>query len=182
MDPEKALYFRDQLREARAVAFRDAEAFHEILFTVERIGYLLAKEARNLSLFHYKPAIQGVASGSPLAEVPPGRRDWHAPFSELYDVVRVARNDALHQGAFARNLTNHAVQLSLVLEDALMNGATKVSDYMVREPVCAYPWQPINFVRFRPRVSGFECYVHRQGRCRRVHRTPGPGPKPKTRG
>lgn len=33
MDPEKAIYFRDQLREARAVAFRDAEAFHEIPYT-----------------------------------------------------------------------------------------------------------------------------------------------------
>ena len=153
--PEQTLYFRDQLREARAAAFRDAEAFHGILYTFERIGYLLAKEARNLNLSRYKPNIQSIANGSPLAEVPPEHRDWHVPFSELYDVVRIARNDALHQGAFARNLTSHAVQLSLTLEDALMSSATNVGDYMVREPVCAAPWQPISFVRQQMLANSF---------------------------
>jgi hypothetical protein len=152
---EQALYFRDQLRDARAVALRDAEAFHKILYTFERIGYLLAKEARNLNLNRYKPDIQGVARKSSLAEVPPEHRDWHVPFSELYEVVRIARNDALHQGAYARNLTSHAVQLSLTLEDALMSSATNVGDYMVREPVCALPWQPVSFVRQQMLANSF---------------------------
>ena len=154
MDHEKALYFRDQLREARATAFRDAEAFHEILYTVERIGSLLAR--KGLGLGRFKPIIERIADRSPLAkEVPPEHRDWHVPFSELFEVVRVARNDALHQGAFARNLTSHAVQLSLILEDALMSSATNVGDYMVREPVCAFPWQPISFVRQQMLANSF---------------------------
>ena len=41
------------------------------------------------------------------------------PFSRLYDLVQDARNDALHQGAFARHLTIHAIGLALILEDAL---------------------------------------------------------------
>ena len=146
MEPEKFLYFRDQFREARAAALRDAEAFHEIVYTVERLGYFLAGEERTLA--RYKAAIEPIADGSPLAEeVPLLHRDWHIPFSELYEVVRIGRNDALHQGAFARNLTGHAIQLSVVLEDALMNSATKVGDYMVREPLCALPWQPVSFIR-----------------------------------
>lgn len=38
MNQEVALYFRDQLREARSVALKDAEAFEQLVFVVERIG------------------------------------------------------------------------------------------------------------------------------------------------
>lgn len=37
MDPEVALHFRDELREARAVALKDAEAFEQIVLVLERI-------------------------------------------------------------------------------------------------------------------------------------------------
>ena len=43
--------------------------------------------------------------------------------ANLYDLVRNARNDAMHEGAFARNLAVHLVQLSVMLEDALVNKA-----------------------------------------------------------
>ena len=67
--------------------------------------------------------------------------------SKLIEIVRQGRNDALHHGAFARHLTTKAIELSIVLEDALMTGSEKVGDYMVRDPVCAYLWQPISFIR-----------------------------------
>lgn len=154
MEPEKALYFRDQFRRARDIAFRDAEAFHEILYTVERLGYFRAGKA--LDLGKYKSYIEEVAELSPLCkEVPSRRRTWHVPFSKLYDLVRVARNDALHQGAFARTLTEHATQLSIVLEDALADAATNISDLMVRDPVCALPWQPISFIRQQMLANSF---------------------------
>jgi hypothetical protein len=44
-------------------------------------------------------------------------------------------------------LTDHAVQLAIVLEDALMSDATLVRDFMVRDPACAQPWQPVSAVR-----------------------------------
>ena len=69
------------------------------------------------------------------------------PFSRLYETVRQGRNDALHQGAYARHLTIHAIQLALVLEDALMNGYTEVKEFMVQDPICAQTWQPMSFVR-----------------------------------
>ena len=77
--------------------------------------------------------------------------------SELYDLVRNARNDAMHEGAFARNLAVHLVQLGVMLEDALVNRADgrKAKHYMMREPVTAEPWEPIAFVRQKMLVHSF---------------------------
>jgi CBS domain-containing protein len=70
--------------------------------------------------------------------------------------VREARNDALHQGAFARHLTSHAIEIALVLEDALRSSERPlVSDYMVRNPVCAELWQPLGFIRQQMLASSF---------------------------
>jgi len=151
---ETSVYFRNQFREARATALRDAEGFQEILFVLERFGVYLSGKVRNLG--KYKTPISKVASESPLAEYVPTRHEsWHLRFSDLYELVREARNDALHQGAFARHLTNNAIQLALVLEDALMNDSTSTADYMVREPVCASIWQPLSFIRQQMLVNSF---------------------------
>jgi CBS-domain-containing membrane protein len=61
--------------------------------------------------------------------------------------MRQARNDAVHQGAYARTLTDHVVELSIILEDALMTDASKVSQFMVRNVVDAKPWHPVSYVR-----------------------------------
>jgi CBS domain-containing protein len=154
LSSEKARHLRDQFREARLVALRDAEAFHEILYTLERLGYLLKGEEGNL--WEYKAKIEVEARDSALAvEIPIEHREWHTPFSDLYDLVRIGRNDALHQGAFARNLTMHATQLALVLEDALTDKATTIGDFMVRGPICALPWQPVSFVRQQMLANSF---------------------------
>jgi hypothetical protein len=154
VDFETALYFRNQLREARAAALQDAEGFQEILFVLERLGVHLTKRIEALN--KYKNDIERLALASPLAkEIPTQYRSWHRPFSELYELVRESRNDALHQGAFARHLTNDAVQLALVLEDALMNNWNLASDFMVREPVCAGLWQPLSFIRQQMLANSF---------------------------
>lgn len=146
MDMEVARFFRDQFRNARAVALLDAEGFQEIIFVLERFGaYLIGKIK---SLDHYKKDIERVARSSPLADdIPNQYNAWHPRFSTVYELVREARNDALHQGAFARHLTNNAIQLALVMEDALMSNANTVSEFMVREPICALRWQPMSFIR-----------------------------------
>jgi CBS domain-containing protein len=96
----------------------------------------------------YKPYIEKVAQKSPLAdEIPKMHRLWHSSFETLYELVRQARNDAMHQGAFVRHATENSVQLSLILEDALMATADKVGDFMIREPVCAMAWHPLSYVR-----------------------------------
>lgn len=151
---EEAVYFRDQLRQARAAVASDAEGYQQILYCLERLGSKLNKGGENLG-DHAGP-IGSVAGRSPLAQaIPKERPECHTRFGKLYDLVREGRNDALHQGAVARRLTTQAVELALILEDALMKGSTTVGDFMVREPTCAYPWQPISFIRQTMLVSSF---------------------------
>jgi hypothetical protein len=146
MDREAALHFRDQLRAARSVALRDAEAHQEIVLTLERLGaYLYGKMA---TLNSYQGVIAKLAERSPMAtKVPSSLPDLHSTFTRKYEIFRRGRNATVHQGAFARHLTVNAVELSLVLEEALMHGYDQVGDFMVRNPVCAYLWQPLSFVR-----------------------------------
>jgi hypothetical protein len=151
---EAELYCRDILREARAAALRDSEAFSEVLFAVERLGSL--STGTTGSLRDYRQALHVLARRSPLSEeVAKVRADLHTPFIRLYSIVQAARNEALHQGASARHLTQHCIELALVLEDALVNDATIVADYMVKAPVCAYFWQPLSFVRQQMLANSF---------------------------
>ena len=48
MDLNEAIYFRDLFREARAKAYRDAEAFHEILYAIEKFGIRLTNTVEGL--------------------------------------------------------------------------------------------------------------------------------------
>ena len=154
MEHDAAIYFRDQFRDARTRALHDAEAYQEVLFAIERFGSMLSKEIGALG--NYGEKIIAEAKTSPLAEdVPTAHRDWHVPFPALYESVKDARNDALHQGASARHLTAHATQLVIVLEDALNDHATNVGDYMVRDPLCAYPWQPVSLIRQQMLANNF---------------------------
>jgi hypothetical protein len=156
MNRSAVVTFSGQLREARENALRDSEAFDGIVHVVERLGSFLNRKI--LDLGKYKAKIGIRASQSALAEAIPDQwPDVHIPFSLLYDLVRNARNDALHQGAFARRLTGHAIELSLVLEDALRRSLDRpvVSDYMVRNPTCAELWQPISFIRQLMLASSF---------------------------
>lgn len=152
---EQTRYFRDNLRQARALAQQDAEAFHSLLFAFEQLGSVLHR--RNATLYKYTSAIEKFAAQSPLAEeVPRTWRSFHTPFSILYDLLTDGRNKALHQGAYARHLAAHAIELSLVLEDA-MNArlSATAGDYMVREPVCAAMWHPLSFVRRSMLLNSF---------------------------
>lgn len=161
LTPEQAHEFRLQFQRAREDALKDAEAFEGIIHVVERLGQFLTREVRALG--GYKLAVTKVAEHSALAiDVPAKRRNVHMPFSLLYGIVKNGRNDALHIGAFARHLTTHAIELALILEDALrmienpdMEKGNFISDYMVREPVCAELWHPVSFIRQRMLTNSF---------------------------
>lgn len=144
--PQAAVCFRDQLRCGRETAVKDSEEFSEILFAVERLGSFLLKEFATLN--RYRPAIQHLACTSPLSrDVPRRWPELHLRFSRLYELVMWARNDALHQGAYARHLTSRVMELSIILEDALMSNLGTVGDFMVRDPLCCSLWQPLSFIR-----------------------------------
>lgn len=150
MTDEQKLLFRDQLRDARAVALKDAEAFDAIVYVIERLGRFLYPGPKLFpTLADLKSVLCDVAVRSPLAQEITSD-DWkgtHLDFSTLYELVREGRNTAMHEGAYARHLTAHTVELSIILEHALMNGLDKVQHFMVRNPVCAAMWQPLSFIR-----------------------------------
>jgi len=124
----------------------DAEGFLAIIRSLEFIGQQLSGQIAGF--WDYRPALVRLAGKSLLAsEVPEALPVWHASFCSLYDEMRHARNDAVHQGSYARTLTNHALDLAIILEDALMSEASVVSQFMVREVVVAEQWYPISYVR-----------------------------------
>jgi len=151
LDEVGRTYFRDAFRTARADALKDAEAFDEILFVIERFGAFLTEEQSDLG--EYEEALADVAGKSPLAKL--SRYKCGPDFDRLYTLVRRARNDAMHQGAYARHLATNATILSVVLEDALMAGAGTLQDFMVRDPVCAEIWQPLALVRQKMLLNAF---------------------------
>jgi len=158
-----ALQFADQLRNARELALRDAEAFDGIIHVIERLGSFLT--GKILDLGRYEKQLEQISANSALAEtVPSAFRSQLTPFSRLYEMVKDSRNDALHQGAVARTLTGHAIQLALILEDALRNhhedsskspGEPLISDYMVRSPVICELWHPMGFIRQQMLLNSF---------------------------
>jgi hypothetical protein len=143
IETKRAIFFRDRLKQGRAKAFEDAEGFQEIIFTIEKLGVYLSKEIKG-GLAGYCDYIKHLAEKSPLYQIQEG---LPANFREIFQLVREARNEAFHQGAFARHLSNNAVQLALILEDALMNNENYVDAFMVKEIVYAQTWQPISFIR-----------------------------------
>src|SRR5262249_10076879 len=143
LDPDTRRYLRDELRDARAAALADAEGFSAVLVAIERVGAVSTGQVQALST--YKQSLRDLASVSPLAvQLPVDHPTFHTDFDVLYDLVRTGRNDGVHQGAYARALADHAVQLALILEDALMANAGKVKDFMVRDVAVARPSQPLS--------------------------------------
>jgi len=151
IERQAAIYFRNQFRDARAAVLRDAEAVDEIIHVLERLGMFRSGKLKNLG--DYQGDLKAIAGRSPLAKKVPA--DCHIQFSALYNSVREGRNVAMHQGAYARHLANHAVRLAIILEDALMNGNDKLKDRMVQNPVCAELWQPLSFIRQTMLESSF---------------------------
>jgi CBS domain-containing protein len=147
-----ATSFASQLRSARLVALEDSEAFGQVLHVVERLGSYLSLELGAKGEFgnlnKYKKSLSTLVSVLWAVEEGDAATNSLTSFERLYDLVKDARNDALHQGAFARHLTRHAIELAIVLEDALSGSMQPVvADFMVRNPVYAEAWQPVSFVR-----------------------------------
>ena len=161
MTPESALTFRNAFRDARLKVLANTENYQELLFVLERLRTHLA--GGDVTVAKAKPCIMELVKHGALQGEPAAPDTGELCASELYDLVRNARNDAMHEGAFARNLAVHLVQLSVILEDALVNKADGVSGadsrkakhYMMREPVTAEPWEPIAFVRQKMLVHSF---------------------------
>lgn len=129
-----------QLRESRSKALADAEGFDAILFTLEALGQFLCGEAGG-GLNDYEPALKRVALG------PNPQEELSQRFAKLFPMVKRVRNDAMHQGAIARNATALCVELALMLEDGLLAGANTVGDYMITAPIEAKLFESLGAIR-----------------------------------
>ncbi len=143
---DERLHHRDQLRAARYAALADAEGFHEVCYALEALGLRLSQ--RKAHLGRYREPIAALAMQSVVLSDLSGRfPDRFGTFESPYEQVRVARNDAMHTGAYARHATSAAIELCIGLEEALMNEQQmprrKIKDCMVRMPVSVEPWQPV---------------------------------------
>lgn len=157
LTPRTSVFFRDQFRAARESAQQDAEAFDKIIVQLEKIGRFL-NDGKGIGLAHYEDVIVALANTSPLGtSIPELWRNAHVPTKILFDLIRIARNSAMHEGVYARHLTQHCIQLSIVLEDALtiLMDSNLVSDFMVRNPICAETWQPLSFARQNMLANSF---------------------------
>lgn len=99
-----------RLRDARALILRDAESFYEAATGLERVGQVLSGRIRN-GLAGYEEDLLELATTT-------GRHE-PAETARLFNVVREARNMAVHEGAWARHLSTRLVDLLMILEEAI---------------------------------------------------------------
>lgn len=141
-DPERR-HYRDELRAARYAALADAEGFDRICFALEALGLRLLGIQGDMGQYGERIGVH--ARRSPvLNDFATTHTATFKPFKALYEIVRKARNDNMHLGAYARHATSAAIELCIGLEEALMaDVARRVGHVMVRSPIVVEPWQPV---------------------------------------
>ncbi|HEX5393765.1 MAG TPA: hypothetical protein VFW68_10805 [Rhodocyclaceae bacterium] len=150
LDWDERIYHRDQLRAARYAALADAEGFHSVCYALEALGLRLLGQKADLG--KYESPLRDLSRESVvLTEMSQISAGLFGKFDSLFDLVRSARNDAMHTGVYARHATAAAIALCIGLEEALMKETLwprhLVEDFMVRSPVTVEKWQPVAHAR-----------------------------------
>lgn len=130
--------FLARLRSARALVLRDSESFTEASTVLEHIGQVVGGKL-GVGLKDHQAVLIGMVRDTDEASEESARR--------LFNVVREARNKAVHDGSYARHLNSRLVDLLLMLEEAIMTNMDRVEDLMVRNPVAAESWHLVSHVR-----------------------------------
>ncbi len=145
---EERQYYRDELRAARYSALADSEGFLAICYALEALGLRLLDSKASLGA--YKNKLKAIATQSViLNELPKCHPGTFSGFDALFDLVKTARNDAMHTGVYARHAAAAGIELCIGLEEALMNTKESpvtrklVKDYMVKSPIVVEAWQPV---------------------------------------
>ncbi len=137
------VHYRDQLRAARYAALADAEGFGEICFALEALGLRLLGQQADLGAYEERIGMCAQKSHQ-LTEMAKRAPSRFKTFDALYRIVRTARNDAMHMGAYARHATEAAIELCIGLEEALMVEAKPtVGSVMVNSPIVVEDWHPV---------------------------------------
>ena len=137
-----------QARDARALILRDTESFHTASTALERIGQILGGTVKN-GLGRYKENILALISEAAVQDDDEAAR--------LFEVVREARNSAVHDGAWARHLSSRLVDLFLILETAIKSKMKLIEDLMVRSVAISESWHLIADARRTMVENSFTC-------------------------
>jgi hypothetical protein len=163
--PER-LHFRDRLRDARNATLEDAENFVSIVQVLEYLGKRLRhlerpSKGHGHGIGAYQYEFKWLASVCNYDLLSSSWPTYNTDFTCLFDKVRDGRNQAVHQGVFARHLADTALELSLVVEDALVTedepnmDFESIQNFMVRGVVQAELWQPLSYIRLTMLKSSF---------------------------
>lgn len=146
MDPQVTSAILQMLRDARALAYRDAESFDAAATVLEHIGQLLSGEVR-IGLGAYEGEILGLAGQVPRVNA--------RELRELFRTVREARNECVHSGDYIRHHVLRLVELFLLLEEAISMNGRVACDLMVRHPLVAEQWHNVATVRRNMLTNSF---------------------------
>jgi hypothetical protein len=150
LDWHERLYYRDHLRSARYTALADAEGFQSVCYALEALGMRLLGKRRDLGRYS-RPLRDLAIKSTTLTELAIEFPSRFSSFDGLFAQVRIARNDAMHSGVYARHATAAAIEVCIGLEEALMNQIedprTTVADFMVKSAVVVESWQPVAHAR-----------------------------------
>lgn len=132
-------YFCARFSSARASALADSEGAEPLIFAIEELGRYLSGQSKALEQTS-KALITWYSSKVP-------RRSQL--FEDRLALLRRGRNDKMHKGFAARNLTKDAVAVALMLEDALKTPWHRLTarDVMTSPPTIAATWMTFGTVR-----------------------------------
>ena len=145
---KQAIYFRNEFRKARLATEQNPQNCLSIAHVLESFGTQICTKKGTHSLGHCADVIKKfVCTHNPIGETLCS--DYHIRFSRLFEVVRRSRNDLAHRGSRAKYFAPRFTELSIAIEDALMNhdSIEKVQDYMVRDVATAQLSQPLSAIR-----------------------------------
>jgi predicted transcriptional regulator len=137
LSEDQKFYFLKALRTARYSAQKDAEDFLNLCFVFEELGLRLAGVKRK-GLGSYDDFYKEIFKFYSYSHI--------SLMDKFYSVVR-ARNDAAHQGAFARAASIKAQLVSIELEAIIMSKARSVRQIMSEDVVWAEEFFTVAKVR-----------------------------------
>lgn len=135
---EQRVDFLRRVRAARSMILKDSESFHRVVSVIEHVGQSFGKKIGNGLNDYRNPILDFIVANT--------AHERHE-FDSLFSLVRNARNDAVHGGAYIRHHTSRLNQLLIALSEALMSDLNQARDLMVDDPVVAYPWQQVAELR-----------------------------------
>ena len=140
---EAFVEYRNEIRKARQAVTEEGAGYEVIVQAVERLGAYLWNPCSERGKFRgkfgdmgkYKEKLKNLVKDPVVMTY----------FCRVYERVQIGRNAGVHQGAEARPLVQNAVELAIMLEQALreVSGMNEAQEVMASPVVRAYTWEPV---------------------------------------